>query len=917
MSTIPTESCEPGDVEPTRLALPLRLAPGTELLGRYESSAFSQPQYLIRRGDGQILQVGHLAYTLAASLDGMREGAGIASAMSAALGRPVSIDNVEYLVGHKLFPLGILATEGAATALTRVNPLLGLRFRARVVPERLHRGATWLLQPLFRLPVVATVLAGVLATTAWVFVAHRSSLVHGTQDLVLHPALLLLLIALTVAAGAFHELGHATAARYGGAKPGVMGVGIYLMLPAFYTDVSDSYRLDRRGRLRTDLGGVYFNGIAILVAAGAFFLTQSPALLVFIALTEVEVLYQFLPFIRMDGYYVVSDLIGVPNLFAFVGPVFAAMLRRPAVGTERLRSLTRGARVAIRTWVGLTVPILAFDLAMFVWLAPHFFPGMWRAAQLFEKSTAYNLSRGNVVPALDNIVQLVFLAVPAIGLVLMAGMVVGRALHRLGAPLARPVKAHPRWAMATLAVGAALLIAFIVPGGRVGEAQRPTSAAAGPRPGFRAPAPSQVVAAGRARPAPVLDAALGDRGEGPLVAPGRSQAPTNPLQPAGPAPEPGLATRPDLRTRAGTGAPPSPAPAGSSRGDRGPGAGAPSTGPLAAPGGAMPAPSVSAAVATPVATVSVAAPVPAASLSVTAPVPSVPATVPVPAVGASVTTPVASVAIAPAPAAGLSVATPVGPVTATAPVPRASLSVATPVGAFGVDLLAPPVATSVAAPGGAETASVAVPSVEASVSAPLASAQVSLGAPSTSASPTARIASVGSTSPAPSVSVATPVASVAAGASPVGLSVATPVASLRASAVTPSAVAPSAVAAGASAPASRAADPPPIAPAGASVSLTAPAAAASTSLSTGAATAPPRTTAGPAAPALAAPVPSALTPAQPPSPTAQRVRNAAAPTTTDQGVAKIQQALATLQQAAGAPQAPASSLGQPSPLPAV
>ena len=40
-----------------------------------------------------------------------------------------------------------------------------------------------------------------------------------------------------------------------------MGAGLYLVWPAFYTDVTDSYRLGRGGRLRTDLGGLYFNAI--------------------------------------------------------------------------------------------------------------------------------------------------------------------------------------------------------------------------------------------------------------------------------------------------------------------------------------------------------------------------------------------------------------------------------------------------------------------------------------------------------------------------------------------------------------------------------------------------------------------------------------------------------------------------------
>ena len=75
-------------------------------------------------------------------------------------------------------------------------------------------------------------------------------------------------LASVVVATAFHELGHASACRYGGARPGVMGVGVYLVWPAFYCDVTDAYRLNRAGRLRTDLGGVYFNAIFALLRRG-------------------------------------------------------------------------------------------------------------------------------------------------------------------------------------------------------------------------------------------------------------------------------------------------------------------------------------------------------------------------------------------------------------------------------------------------------------------------------------------------------------------------------------------------------------------------------------------------------------------------------------------------------------------------
>ena len=47
-----------------------------------------------------------------------------------------------------------------------------------------------------------------------------------------------------------------------------MGAGLYLIWPAFYTDVTDSYRLARAGRVPTDLGGLYFNAIVAVITFG-------------------------------------------------------------------------------------------------------------------------------------------------------------------------------------------------------------------------------------------------------------------------------------------------------------------------------------------------------------------------------------------------------------------------------------------------------------------------------------------------------------------------------------------------------------------------------------------------------------------------------------------------------------------------
>src|SRR5205085_8539478 len=116
-------------------------------------------------------------------------------------------------------------------------------------------------------PLVVIPLLCVFVFVCWWLLAVKG-LASATYDAFENPLLLLLVVAVTIVSAGFHEIGHAAAARYGGATPGAIGAGLYLFWPAFYTDVTDSYRLGRAGRVRTDLGGLYFNAIVVVATAG-------------------------------------------------------------------------------------------------------------------------------------------------------------------------------------------------------------------------------------------------------------------------------------------------------------------------------------------------------------------------------------------------------------------------------------------------------------------------------------------------------------------------------------------------------------------------------------------------------------------------------------------------------------------------
>ena len=212
---------------------------------------------------------------------------------------------------------------------------------------------------MFRLPLVLAVVASVLAVDYWLFAVH--GLGAGVTQVLRDPVDLLAVLGLSVASAAFHECGHATGCRYGGARSGLIGVGIYLIWPSFFTNVTDSYRLSRAGRLRTDLGGLYFNLIFMLALAGIYAATSAEVLLLVIAITHLEMLEQLLPFVRFDGYFILSDLAGVPDLFARVVPILRSTVSRGR-RDPRVTGLRRHARILVTGWVLCVIPLLAVGL---------------------------------------------------------------------------------------------------------------------------------------------------------------------------------------------------------------------------------------------------------------------------------------------------------------------------------------------------------------------------------------------------------------------------------------------------------------------------------------------------------------------------------------------------------------------------
>ena len=412
VSTYFTAPGQPPGKTPLSIASPPRLADGVELLGAYKNSAYSKPPSLVRRADGQIVQVSPLLYQVACRIDGSRGADAIAALVSADLDRSLDAEQVSYLIKAKLLPLGIVATAGIPRALPKANPLFALRARFTLLPERLANLVGVLLRPLFRWPVIVAVISSMLAVDYWLFFVH--GLGAGIEQVLRDPVDLLVVLGLTLVSAAFHECGHAAGCRYGGARPGVIGVGIYLVWPSFFTNVTDSYRLGRVGRLRTDLGGLYFNLVFMLALAGLYVGTSAQILLLVIAVTHLEMLDQLLPIVRFDGYFILSDLIGVPDLFARVVPIVKSAL--PAGRRDpRVAGLRRSARIVVTAWVLCVIPLLLFTIGYLLLHLPAFERALWHSGRVqADLISAAAVGHHYALAAVD-VVSIVLLTLPGVG----------------------------------------------------------------------------------------------------------------------------------------------------------------------------------------------------------------------------------------------------------------------------------------------------------------------------------------------------------------------------------------------------------------------------------------------------------------------------------------------------------------------
>ena len=184
-----------------------------------------------------------------------------------------------------------------------------------------------------------------------------------------------------------HELGHGLTCKHFGGEVHEVGVMALVFTPYFFVNVSDCWVMPKRmHRILVSAAGIY---VELILAAFATFLwaiVQPGAMkdflfnIIFIASVS-TIIFNANPLMRFDGYYIMTDLIEVPNLQSKSRALIQHQLNRLLFGpSNKEGALARLPLPRKRFWLFYTYAVLSwiygyyviYQLAIF--MAPHLQP---------------------------------------------------------------------------------------------------------------------------------------------------------------------------------------------------------------------------------------------------------------------------------------------------------------------------------------------------------------------------------------------------------------------------------------------------------------------------------------------------------------------------------------------------------------
>lgn len=319
----------------------------------FETSSISQV-YLLKTPDGRTFQISSKLYQLLLLLDGEKSTEEIASKFSSQNSRKYSPDDISQIIQKHLIPQGLLSSNQAdqkTQSEGTQKSSTSLSLRIPLFSQKALQPLTSILSKLFHRPVFI-----ILSTTAFailLLVLPRLRAFELAKTIQMGYVWLITYALITIGV-IFHELGHASACRHYGCLHGPVGFGLYLVFPVFFVDINDAWRLPRSQRAMIDIGGVYFQFVTTIILFFGYILTDWQILLVTMFLTYLLIFTNLNPLFKYDGYWLLSDLAGIPNLRKRATELLKQLFKKEIRTTYQLSQIPPWVKAILFGYTGLS-----------------------------------------------------------------------------------------------------------------------------------------------------------------------------------------------------------------------------------------------------------------------------------------------------------------------------------------------------------------------------------------------------------------------------------------------------------------------------------------------------------------------------------------------------------------------------------
>lgn len=374
-------------------------------------TSYSEPSYIILSTFGRTFRITKTMYKITRQVDGKQSLKDLACEIKEKEDLDVSPETLWELFKNDLVPRSIITfSDEEFDTIEEKLRSNSTPFRVKIFPWKAQLLISQFFSRITSLPILLILIGCFFGLT---LIINKPKPTKNIDQLDFLIILMLMFIGILI-----HELGHSSAAVRGKIQPGSIGIRFLLWFPVLSIDVNSGWILDRKSRIELDLGGIGLqSGFGILLLLLSDFV-QSPSLFIASSITFSIVCLNIVPFPRFDGYWFLTDALGIPNL----SNTALSILRRPFSKKSNVNTHWGSLSLSIQFILFCYGLFTVFSIALMIFYLiqlPLLFLALIINIPQFIEQIKTSFSEGNFLISFYQIIGIIFSLTIFVGFVLM------------------------------------------------------------------------------------------------------------------------------------------------------------------------------------------------------------------------------------------------------------------------------------------------------------------------------------------------------------------------------------------------------------------------------------------------------------------------------------------------------------------